>query len=258
MKKLIITADDFGLSESINDGIIDCYNNKDITDISIMAFSEKFEHAVRLAQKNNITNIGAHISLCSKNDFNKQIDRFPWKFIFDREEVEKTIRIQLTRIKNENFNITHLNSHQHVHMIPWLRESFAKIAEEFNVSYLRVPNEYFAPSLYSIKTWPRVLALGSITTLSNVLFSGSKVKTNDYFFGHCCSGNMTEHCLKTFCTIIKNGVTELACHPGYLSDDVKNNFSWHINCENELKALKNSTFKEALKKNNISLTSYCK
>ena len=51
MKKLIINADDFGLTEGINNGIIDCYKKGVIKDISLFADSNACEHAVGLAKK---------------------------------------------------------------------------------------------------------------------------------------------------------------------------------------------------------------
>ena len=62
-KRLIITADDFGIEEGIDNGIIDCYKKGAITDISLLSVGESFEHAVRLAKENNIKKIGIHLAL---------------------------------------------------------------------------------------------------------------------------------------------------------------------------------------------------
>ena len=61
--RLIINADDFGLSKSITDGIIEGIKGGYITSTSIMANMEYAEYAVKEAIKNNINCIGLHINL---------------------------------------------------------------------------------------------------------------------------------------------------------------------------------------------------
>ncbi len=61
--KLIINADDFGLSKSITDGIVDGIKNGNITSTSIMANMPYAEYAVEQAIKNKISCIGLHTTL---------------------------------------------------------------------------------------------------------------------------------------------------------------------------------------------------
>ena len=72
--KLIINADDFGLSKSITDGIIEWILNGYITSTTIMANMRYAEYAVKEAIKNNIDCVGLHINLTVgkpliKNDY---------------------------------------------------------------------------------------------------------------------------------------------------------------------------------------------
>lgn len=61
--KLIINADDFGLSESINDGIISGIKKGCITSTSIMANMDFAKDAVKKVLRNNISCVGLHINL---------------------------------------------------------------------------------------------------------------------------------------------------------------------------------------------------
>lgn len=61
--KLIINADDFGLSKSITDGIIEGIQGGYITSTSIMANMEYAGYAIDCAIKNNISHIGLHVTL---------------------------------------------------------------------------------------------------------------------------------------------------------------------------------------------------
>ncbi len=61
--KLIIEADDFGLSESVSDGIVDGIKHGFITSTNIMANMPCAKYAVDQALKNNIKKLGIHINL---------------------------------------------------------------------------------------------------------------------------------------------------------------------------------------------------
>ena len=55
---------------------------------------------------------------------------------------------------------------------------------------------------------------------------------------------------------IKDGVTELSCHPGYISEEIRSKYKWHLNCENELNALLDPSFQAEIKNRGIKLVSH--
>src|SRR5947199_8765588 len=63
MKKLIVTADDFGLTEKVNQGIIEAHCRGIVTSTSLMANGGAFEHAVARARETPRLGIGAHLNL---------------------------------------------------------------------------------------------------------------------------------------------------------------------------------------------------
>src|SRR5205823_13974693 len=63
MKKLIVTADDFGLTEGVNQGIIEAHCRGIVTSTSLMANGGAFEHAVARAREAPRLGIGAHLNL---------------------------------------------------------------------------------------------------------------------------------------------------------------------------------------------------
>lgn len=68
MKKLIVTADDYGFTKSVNEGIVRAATEGIVTDIAVMVLTdqEDFEHGLKLLEKHQLTEIGLHTSL------------FPW------------------------------------------------------------------------------------------------------------------------------------------------------------------------------------
>jgi hypothetical protein len=84
----------------------------------------------------------------------------------------------------------------------------------------------------------------------------SGIKYNDYFYGHFYSGNLNREKLSEALSNIKEGITELTCHPGYLTDEIRLKYAWHRNCESELMALSDPRFLEEVNRRNIELISY--
>ena len=58
--KLILNADDFGLSQSVNKGIVECLQNGLVTSTTMMMNTPYTDEAIKLAKEHNIKNIGIH------------------------------------------------------------------------------------------------------------------------------------------------------------------------------------------------------
>lgn len=259
MKKLIINADDFGLSVGINNGIIDGLKKGFIKDTSLIAGSDAYEHAVDLAKKNNIKNIGVHVVLAKEIPSAQKYYRFSWRYflgIVNNREIHFNIKNQILKIKNDGFNITHIDSHQHIHMMPRILKIYVQLAKEFNIRFIRFPYEAKIPDLFDFRNVIKVFCLRAVCILSKHILVKNDIRHSDYFYGHFYSGRLNKESVFKMLSGIKEGITELSCHPGYLTDEIRTKYPWHSNCENELLVLSDPRFSEAVKKNNIELVSY--
>ena len=63
MKKVIVNADDFGLTQSVNRGIVRAYMDGVVTSTTLMVNMPDTLHAIMLAQKYNLNDIGIHLNL---------------------------------------------------------------------------------------------------------------------------------------------------------------------------------------------------
>src|SRR5574344_1268555 len=64
MKKIIINADDFGYSHSVNEAIVECFKRRYITQTTIMTNMPFYDEAITYAKENNLMDkIGLHINL---------------------------------------------------------------------------------------------------------------------------------------------------------------------------------------------------
>lgn len=136
MKQLIINADDFGLHENINLGIIEGHTKGCITSTSLMAASPAYEHALNLAAKCPDLGIGVHLTLVGGRPLTdpksipslvdnegmlcESYPAFLKKFCLaavSLADVRRELSAQVKKILSDGVCVTHLDSHQHMHIV---------------------------------------------------------------------------------------------------------------------------------------------
>lgn len=133
MNNIIINADDFGLSTEVNKAIITCFKKGIISHTTAMANMPDIYEAINLAKDNNImSNIGLHFNIIEGRPLSKSIlsckrlcdsnGLFAYKrnsiFFFTKEErnaIREEFDEQLKLLLKLGVNVTHMDSHQHVH-----------------------------------------------------------------------------------------------------------------------------------------------
>ena len=63
MKKIIVNADDFGISKEVNEGIVKGFQDGIISSTTVMANMPEFEEAMNLAKKNSKLGVGVHLNV---------------------------------------------------------------------------------------------------------------------------------------------------------------------------------------------------
>ena len=277
-KKLIINADDFGVSEDINNGIMECYNNGAVTDISLLAVGDSFAHAVNLAKKHNITKVGIHLALTGEFNAVKPANRIPslvdkrnkfmksfpgllGKFLagrINKEEVYTELKAQILNVKKSGLGISHLDSHEHVHMFPPVLKIVLRLMREERIKYTRFPLEKISVKkrLADPVNTLRSMALYSMCILARKLLKKSHVKHNDSFIGHFHAHRLKRQDLFSSFSNIEEGLTELGCHPGHFGEKIAKLRPWYKDCEEELKVLCDTDFSNEIEKRSIELVSY--
>ena len=146
--KLIINADDFGLSKSISDGIIEGIKGGYITSTSIMANMEYAEYAIKEALNNNINCIGLHINLTVGKPIIENINLIDddGKFLYNRKQIENPkltyedayneIVAQINKVEeysNGLIKIDHLDMHHHLNGNENITKATIDVAKEYNL-----------------------------------------------------------------------------------------------------------------------------
>lgn len=265
MKYLIITADDLGLTKSINEGIAKACIEGIVTAASVIPAGDAFDDAVRMIKELPFKGIGAHLALTeikpllSTSRFIKDHNRLFFNVLFGRistESMYAELKAQLELLKKSGLTITHINSHEHIHIIPSLLDIFIRLAKEYNIPAIRFPKGDCRPRGLSIKEHYRSFVLNYFAGMIKNKLEGSGLAYTDHFMGLLDAGRLDIGKLKTMFGILEDGVTEIVAHPGFLSPEVLDRFLWHKGSETELFALTDNRIKNAVKNNGIRLITF--
>lgn len=222
--KLIINADDFGLSKSITDGIIEGILNGYITSTTIMANMDYAEYAIKEAIDKNIHCIGLHVNLTVGKPIvqNSHLTDEFGIFLYNQKQIDnpkltyddvyKEIKAQIAKIdeySSGKIEIDHLDFHHHLLDNKNIKQAAIDIAKELNIP---VRNE-------------------------NII----DYKCPDILYRDFTIKNVNINCLKDMILKYsdKDIVVELMTHPGYI-DEYTRKITSYIGREEELNILKSA------------------
>jgi hopanoid biosynthesis associated protein HpnK len=273
--RLIVHGDDFGLSEAVNDGIVDAHRRGILTSTSLMASGAAFEHAVALAKECPSLDVGVHLTLTEERPLSpaaarsRLVDatgRFPphllqfaalharGKIPLDAVRIE--LAAQIERSLATGLPITHLDGHQHVHVLPGIAPLVAELARAHGIRAVRYPVErmrgYMLQRIRGLRRLAEQLALGVVGRRSPL----RKLKCIDEFAGFYFGGRLDEPNLLTVLAALPAGRTvELMCHPGN-PDTAGRYHHWNYSWPAERDALVSGRVRALLRERGVRLISY--
>ncbi|WP_067841438.1 chitin disaccharide deacetylase [Amphibacillus sediminis] len=146
MKRIIINADDFGYSRSVNFGIIDAHVEGVLTSTTLMTNMPGAEHAYQLAKAHPDLGVGVHLTLtCGKPLLDshhtlvdaegqfKKLYHYKQLFHVDQEELYNEWKTQIEAFFNAGLQPTHLDSHHHVNNLEPVLPVFKRLAKEYGL-----------------------------------------------------------------------------------------------------------------------------
>ncbi len=158
--KLIVNADDFGISGEVNEGIRLAHLNGVLTSTSIMPVGESFAEAVALSATLPELDIGIHLTLVGERPllpadriptlvdengrFHAHATVFMRRFLLgkiDRHEVHAELEAQVQKVLESGLDVSHLDTHQHLHALPPVLREVTSIAKQYGILRIRRPAE---------------------------------------------------------------------------------------------------------------------
>lgn len=152
---MIINADDFGLSKSVNRAIAEAIKSSLISNTTMMANGPAFDEAVRLANENGFTDkVGIHFNLtegeplsdsikecpafCENGIFHGRINRLKPLSKAEKTAVYKELSAQVRKIKSAGLAIDHADSHHHIHTAVFIAPIVFRVCSENGITKIRL------------------------------------------------------------------------------------------------------------------------
>ncbi|OGN00517.1 MAG: hypothetical protein A2651_00455 [Candidatus Yanofskybacteria bacterium RIFCSPHIGHO2_01_FULL_42_12] len=249
---LKIIADDLGLHESVNDGIIFLLKENKISGASLMANGEAFDDAVQQILDARLENIGAHLNLVEQRSIvsgglmYKNHRVFFLKYILGlvkKDHIRQELEAQIKKVIQAGIKPTFINGNQHLHLLPGIMNICIKLAIEYNIPYIRVVNEPFNLSGGKLFRKLQLLFLNFLSTAAKNKIRRAGLQCNDYFVGFVNAGKLGKKDIdkaKKLAEEHSDKIVELGCHPGHRNEDIKMRYRhWgDYNWQKELSLLK--------------------
>lgn len=248
MRRLIINADDFGLTSGVNRAIIEGHQRGVITSATLMANSKAFDEAVRLAKNNPKLGVGCHVilvdgvpvsdpehvrSLLANNHGECRFQRTLGGLIarmayreLDSNHVEAEATAQIRKIQSEGIHVSHLDSHKHTHMFPVVTAPILRAAKACGIAAIRNPFEAAKFRLLQNRShlWNRYVQVRTLHLLARRFrqqVQDAGLRTTDGTIGIVATGSLDRDIFESLIRNLPEGTWEFVCHPGYNDSDLQ-------------------------------------
>jgi len=278
LRRLIINADDFGLTAGVNRGILEGYENGVVSSTTVMACGQRFQDAAALPERAPRLSVGCHLvfvdgqpilrpsqipTLMGGNDgrFREKLLTFAClaatgKLAAGQIETEATAQIQ--KLKSAGIAVSHLDTHKHTHMFPVVLRGMLRAAENCGIRAIRNP---FEPLVFaSLRHWKRQFQLRMLRRFRagfRAALANAGVATPDGCIGVAATGGVTLDSFERLIEGLPEGTWEFVSHPGYNDADLdKVKTRLRDSREKELAILTSPSVKDLLRREQIELISY--
>jgi hopanoid biosynthesis associated protein HpnK len=272
-RHVIFNADDFGFSNSVNAGVVAAHEGGLVKSASLMATGDAFEPAADYAREHPALDLGLHFALCDgvpvsnaekvrslvadSGRFPENHSAFVRRWLAGRVEkndVATELRAQMKKARNAGLQITHLDSHQHLHALPGILEVVMQIAAENGVVAVRSPHERGISVFRPFRSGQRI-ALSSAWMTARERLKKTKLSAPDHFVGVIHAGRWNYATLYRRIRGLRPGVTEICCHPR-AENSSGDGHDWRHDSAAELAALTDPELQQFLEDERVQVTTF--
>ncbi|MCX7970750.1 MAG: ChbG/HpnK family deacetylase [Negativicutes bacterium] len=283
MKKLIINADDFGVCPAVNQAVVDAYSRGVLTSASLMAGGRAYRQAVDLAVAHRIP-VGVHLTLCGGEqpvaadvrqvstlvDCEGRLYPGYREFILacvrgriDYRQVRRELAAQIERVSRDVGRITHLDSHQHLHLWPPIATVVIDLAKQYRITKMRTACEL--PDSWRIchqaglgrKTAGRGLAWLGRRLQRRLSIAG--IGSPEAFCGFLSGGRNSEQLLLGYLAALAGspaGSCEIMVHPATDNQVMTAVYNWGYDWHGEYRSLLSPAVRQFIDSQPFELVDY--
>lgn len=253
MRRLIINADDFGLTQGVNRAILECGREGVVTSATLMANGEALGDAIGALQTPSTLDatglaVGCHIGLVDGTPllpaakvssllgdgtgaFRSSIIAFGYAATAGRiraEQIEAEAVAQIRKLQGAGVRLSHFDAHKHAHMFPFVLQAVLRAAQACGIGAMRNPFEPAKPFsnghlLGDPALWKRYAEVKLLRVWARDFrraAAAAGIATTDGTFGIAATGALNERVLEAMVAVIPEGTWELCCHPGCNDQDL--------------------------------------
>jgi hopanoid biosynthesis associated protein HpnK len=283
VRRLIINADDFGLTPGVNRAIVEAHQHGVVTSTTLMANSLAFEQAVQFAKSDPKWSIGCHVVLLdgaplldparlgtlvarkNGNLFRDGVSGFALRALagrIDSDQVEAETTAQIRKLQSHGISVSHVDTHKHTHMFPAALTGILRAARTCGVSAIRNPFEVLAANFTGLQRglWKRYAQVRTLRGLAGSFrraVAKAGLRTPDGTLGIVATGNLDSAMFRAIAEHMPDGTWEFVCHPGYVDAELTAiRTRLRETREKELAVLTAPETRTALEKQGVQLISY--
>jgi len=272
---LLVNADDLGLHLDINRGIERAHREGIVRSASLSAAGDAFEDALELCRRNPELDVGVHLTLVEERPLTdpERLGRLVttegrfvsgYAALFPRmisgavseEAVRRELTAQVERVIEAGIRPSHLDAHQHVHLLPRVWPVVTDLARRHSIPWIRVPR------FWPVNAGSPSLGVTALRCAMNVLQhqrrrSLSDGRSPDATPALGFAGHLTrDRILRDLDRIPAGLVSELVTHPGVQSPELEASYGWGFDWDGETAALTDPNLRAALEDAGFRLTTF--
>jgi chitin disaccharide deacetylase len=245
-RRLIVNADDFGRSTSINQAVIRAHREGILTTASLMVNEPACEEAVALAQAHPNLGVGLHLTLiCGHSALpaesipglvtpQKEFTNSPagagFRYFFQRSlraQLRQEIHAQFQRFRATGLPLDHVNAHLHLHLHPTVFRILMEDATDLGIQRLRLTFDPFRLNLrladgHLAYRALHVLIFHSLASGARPMLRARGLRHTDAVFGLLQNARVDERYVSRLLPNLPPGDSELYSHPSL--DEFRNEF----------------------------------
>lgn len=164
-RRLIVNADDFGLSHPVNEAVVRAHREGILTSASLMVNEPGFDEAVKLAKENSRLGVGLHLTLLmgrsvlppekipglvnARGEFPNNPVGTGMSYFFNRglrSQLRAEIHAQFEKFHSTGLTLDHVNGHLHLHLHPVVFSILMEDTEALGIKHLRLTRDCLARS----------------------------------------------------------------------------------------------------------------
>jgi len=288
-KRVIVTADDFGLSREINDGIVQGYLNGLVRSTALLMNAPATDHAISLARKHPGLEVGIHLGLVEgiclsatgegssdkSNSIRDDVSYFnarpcllrSWKKFGMRylsggirfTALKHELDMQLSLFQKELGQIPFANSTQHLHLLPGISEIVLDLASAYGIRAFRCHAEIPDAPQVGQQRWASARVMRILGKRFRALAEAKSIRMPDGMFGFAHSGHLDIADMVEILSMVQEGTYEIMTHPGFDCPQLKLDLPWAFdgfNWASELSAVTDQEVKNAIQANGLRLVNF--